>query len=165
MGARRVGDLVAYQWARAFKVEVYRLFDTSPKAQSDLRFRDQLFEAAASIEANIAEGFARFVPGELANFLRYALGSLAECRTRLDDGVARGHFRPADIERALVFAARCESATRALRASQQRLAGLLIVFVVTESAQAGEAPADFMVNRLVEIDEHGRGSTRELPSA
>ena len=121
MGARRVGDLVAYQWARAFKVEVYRLFDTSPKAQSDLRFRDQLFEAAASIEANIAEGFARFVPGELANFLRYALGSLAECRTRLDDGVARGHFRPADIERALVFAARCESATRALRASQQRL--------------------------------------------
>lgn len=51
------------------------------------------------------------------------------------------------------------------RAGQQRLAAQLIDYIAELATAAGEAPADFMVNRLVEIDEHGRGSTQELPSA
>ena len=95
--------------------------DESATARGDLKYRDQLFDAAASVEANIAEGFGRYTPGQFVVFLRYALASLAECRTRLQDGVDRGHFRAADVERAIDYAARCEAATRALRASQHRL--------------------------------------------
>jgi len=49
------------------------------------------------------------------------------------------------------------------RARQQQLAERLIDFILEAAAAQRESPADFMVNRLVEIDEHARGSTRELP--
>jgi predicted nuclease of predicted toxin-antitoxin system len=49
------------------------------------------------------------------------------------------------------------------RARQQRLAGELIAFIVAAAEEAGETPADFMINRLVEIDDRGVAVTRELP--
>jgi predicted nuclease of predicted toxin-antitoxin system len=49
------------------------------------------------------------------------------------------------------------------RAGQQRLAGLLIAFIVSCACDTGETPADFMLNRLVEINDDGHASTRELP--
>jgi len=121
VGVSRYGDLVAYQWAGEMKREVYRLVAQSACAHRDLRFRDQLFAAASGVESNIAEGFARRTPREFAQFLRYALASLAETATRLQDGVDRGHFTRADIHQALQLTARCEHATRGLHASQSRL--------------------------------------------
>jgi four helix bundle protein len=120
MGARHVEDLVAYQWAHELKLEVYRLFDESATAAGDLRYRDQLFAAASGAESNIAEGFARRRPREFAQFLRYALASLSETKTRLVDGVDRRHFTRADIGQALSFGVRWTDATRALHASQVR---------------------------------------------
>jgi hypothetical protein len=51
------------------------------------------------------------------------------------------------------------------RAEQQRLTGALIDFIVEAAATAGESPADFMVNRLVEVDETGTVTSRPLPAA
>ena len=51
------------------------------------------------------------------------------------------------------------------RARQQRLADALIEFIIEQAAAADESPADFMVNRLVEIDAAGAVTARELPSA
>ena len=49
------------------------------------------------------------------------------------------------------------------RAGQQRLADRLIAFIVGAAHEAGETPADFMVNRLAEIDDDGDTGARELP--
>jgi len=45
--------------AEGFKSEVFRIVLASPRACADLRYKDQLFAAAASASANIAEGFVR----------------------------------------------------------------------------------------------------------
>ena len=44
----------------------------NPWAARDYAFYDQLTRAAASTTANIAEGFGRYHPKELAQFLRTA---------------------------------------------------------------------------------------------
>ena len=64
-----------------FAYEIYALTNTFPP---DERFglSSQLRRAAISIASNIAEGSKR-LPSENRNFLRYSLGSLAECDTQL----------------------------------------------------------------------------------
>jgi four helix bundle protein len=79
-------------------------------------------DAASGIEACIAEGFARFVPGEFAQFLRYALGSLKEAETRLTDGVHRSYFTAERCQLAFTWARRCRAVTAGLRASQEQFA-------------------------------------------
>ncbi|HUF46413.1 MAG TPA: four helix bundle protein, partial [Vicinamibacterales bacterium] len=100
MGVTRVEELVAFQWAGEFKRELYRLIAESPAARRDFRYRDQLTAAVSGVEANIAEGFARFRPRECQAFFRYAIGSLAESRVRLKDGVDRGYFPDVEFDRA-----------------------------------------------------------------
>ena len=78
MGVKRLEDLVAFQLAVEFKLEVYRLIRESPAARRDFRFRAQLSDASASVEACLAEGWHRYVAGEFVTFLRYARASLAE---------------------------------------------------------------------------------------
>jgi predicted nuclease of predicted toxin-antitoxin system len=51
------------------------------------------------------------------------------------------------------------------RERQRQLAGAVIRWIGQEAASSGETHADFMVNRLVEIDADGRCSSRELPAA
>lgn len=80
MGVERVEELVAYQFASEFKLEVYRLIDQSVGARRDFKFKAQLQDAASGMEATIVEGFGRRHAAEFAVFLRYALASLAEAR-------------------------------------------------------------------------------------
>jgi len=121
MGVKRMDDLVAFKEAVAFKVEVYAIVRRSALAERDFRYRDQLFDAASSVEANIAEGWRRFGAAELVRFLRYATGSLEEARVRLLDGVDRGYFTRGVCEPALTHAARCGAATTNLIKSLQRI--------------------------------------------
>ena len=79
-------------------------------------------DALGDVEADVAEGFARKNPGEFANFLRFALASLAEARTRLKDGVARGCFTDDDVAMSLVWDERARIALENLRDSQLRMA-------------------------------------------
>lgn len=111
MGVKRLDDLIAFQEAVAFKVEVYAIVRRHAEADRANRYRDQLFDAASSVESNIAEGWRRFKTPDMVRFLRYASASLEEARLRLLDGVARGYF-PRDVcENALTHAARCGGAT------------------------------------------------------
>lgn len=51
------------------------------------------------------------------------------------------------------------------RRAQWQSATAVIRWIVAAAADAGEAPADFMVNRLVEIDDAGVCTAYELPGA
>ena len=121
VGEHSVEDLVAYQFAVRFKSEVYRLIRLSPAAQRDFKYRAQIEGALGGIDGNIAEGFGRRRATEFANFLLYALGSIAEAKTRLQDGVLREHFAAEDCRTAFAWAGRCRQVTERLRESQLRL--------------------------------------------
>ena len=111
MGVKTVEELIAFQLAREFKLETYRITRESPEACRDLKFKSQLFEAASGVESCIAEGFGRWLASEFAQFLRYAVASLAESEVRLRDGVDRGHFTADTVAPAHLLAKRCRTAT------------------------------------------------------
>lgn len=75
-------ELVVWQKAKSFAVEVYRATALFPK---DERFglTNQLRRAAVSVPSNIAEGHARNTASEMLRFCGIALGSLAEVETQL----------------------------------------------------------------------------------
>lgn len=123
MGVKRLEDLVAFKEAGAFKLEVYAIVRSHPAADRDWRYRDQLFDSASSVEANMAEGWRRFGAADMIRFLRYAAGSLDEARARLLDGVARGYFNRDTCDAALLHAARCGAATTNLIKSLRRIQG------------------------------------------
>lgn len=75
-------DLRAWQHARELTARIYRATSVGPLA-SDRALRDQLRRAAASIMANIAEGFERGRRSEFHQFLSIAKGSCAEVRSFL----------------------------------------------------------------------------------
>jgi len=119
MGVHRLEDLDAFQLAVQFKRGVYELVDANPRARADWRFRDQLFDAALGGESNIAEGWRRHGASEMAQFLRYALASLAEADRRLRDGVDRNYFTLSEIQPSLTLASRAIGATTNLWKSLQ----------------------------------------------
>src|SRR5947207_15358669 len=92
MGVRKLEDLRAFQTARAFKLEVYRLIKKSHRAWTNYKFQSQLRDAAASGEANVAEGFRRWRAAEFAHFLAYAIASMEEALRRVQDGIDRDYF-------------------------------------------------------------------------
>ncbi len=49
------------------------------------------------------------------------------------------------------------------RASQQQLAGEVLDWIAAAAKSNQQTPADFMVNRLVEIDRSGSVTTYDLP--
>jgi four helix bundle protein len=117
MGAKKLEELIAWQLAHEFKVEVYRVAKTSAAAMREVEYRSQLFGAAASGESNVAEGFYRFVPADFARFLAMARASMGEARVRLLDGVDRGYFSRTDCETALRLADRAMACAVSLKTS------------------------------------------------
>jgi four helix bundle protein len=115
MGVSRLEDLVAWQLAQAFKVEVYRLLREHAGASADTAFREQLRASTSSVPMNIGEGFYRYRAREFARFLSIALASLGEATLWLRDGVDRGHFPVRSCDEALNLAKRCRVATLRLR--------------------------------------------------
>ena len=79
MGVQRLEDLRAFTLAVQFKLAAYQLVRQHPAADADSRFRSQLFDAAASVEMNIAEGWRRHAAGE---FWEFAAIRKAETVTR-----------------------------------------------------------------------------------
>ena len=114
MGVKRLEDLEAFKLAVDFKLEVYRLLREHSNAQRDFRFCDQLRDSVSSVEANLAEGWRRFVARDMAQFVRIALASLEEAKVRLRDGIHRGHFTEAECQRAFELGSRCGAATMGL---------------------------------------------------
>ena len=77
--ARTFRDLLAWQRAHQFVLEVYTLTGAFPK-QETYGLSQQMRRAAVSIPANIAEGFRRRGKADKARFMNMAEGSLEECR-------------------------------------------------------------------------------------
>ena len=77
--ARSFQDLIVWQKAHAFVLEVYRLTAGFPKHEL-YGLTSQFRRAAVSIPANIAEGFRKRGIQDKVRFLNIAEGSLEECR-------------------------------------------------------------------------------------
>ncbi len=114
-------ELIAWQLADQFKIEVIRLVESSPAVSRSYKYRDQLLSAATSVAANLVEGFLRFSPGEFRKFIDYAVASLSEAEIRLKDGIALRYFNEAECELALQLARRCLTASIRLKQSPVRI--------------------------------------------
>lgn len=120
MGVRRYQDLIAWQLADRFRVEVQRVAGSPTAEGLDFRGRAQLLEAARGVPANVVEGFLRYSAADFRRFLDYAIASLGEAEDRLRDGVGPGYWRLEDCQSALRLARRCGQAMLRLKHSQNR---------------------------------------------
>lgn len=77
--ARNFQDLIVWQKAHLFVLDVYRYTEHFPK-QEVYGLTSQLRRAAVSIPANIAEGFKKKGPRDKVRFLNIAQGSIEESR-------------------------------------------------------------------------------------
>ena len=77
--AQRFEDLVVWQKAHQFVLEVYCFSRCFPKVEL-YGLTSQLRRAAVSVPANVAEGFSKRGPNDKARFFNIAQGSLEEAR-------------------------------------------------------------------------------------
>ena len=76
-GVRDHTELDAWKLSDAVQKEVERI-TSSPSFNRYPRLKDQMQRASESPCPNIAEGFSRYYPREIARFVRIATGSLSE---------------------------------------------------------------------------------------
>ncbi len=86
MGARTYRELACWQLANDLKRRVYALTATEP-TKGDVKFCNQVRDAARGGPRAIAEGFGRFRPADFARYLEYARASLIETQNHLDDAL------------------------------------------------------------------------------
>lgn len=79
MNAKTFKDLIVWQKAHQFVLDVYKLSENFPKTEI-YGLTSQLRRAAISIPANIAEGFKKNGSADKARFMNIAQGSLEEVR-------------------------------------------------------------------------------------
>jgi len=96
-GVKHHHDLIVWQLARELRREVFGLLRSSEAARRDLTLRYQLLKAVRKIAPNIAEGFRRFHPRDIAHFLTYAYAGAAEVSEWLDDGEESQHWTDAEL--------------------------------------------------------------------
>lgn len=72
-------DLIVWQKAHAFVLEVYRMTASFPKSEI-YGLTSQFRRASISIHANIAEGYKKRSLKDKLNYLNISQGSLEECR-------------------------------------------------------------------------------------
>jgi four helix bundle protein len=77
--AKSFEELLVWQKAHQFVIEVYRLTDSFPKLER-FGLTAQFRRAAISIPADIAEGFRKKGKLDKVRFLNISQGSLEECR-------------------------------------------------------------------------------------
>ena len=77
--ARSFRDLIVWQKAHSFVVEIYKITALFPKTEI-YGLISQLRRAAVSIPANITEGFKKTGKADKIRYYNIAQGSLEECR-------------------------------------------------------------------------------------
>jgi four helix bundle protein len=93
----RFSDLTVWQRAHELTLETYRVTEKFPRSE---RFGivSQLRRAAASVSANIAEGFGRRTTKELLRCLQISRGELEETRYFFILSRDLGHISAAEFE-------------------------------------------------------------------
>lgn len=77
--AKSFTDLIVWQKAHAFVLEVYTLTKRFPRSEL-YGLCSQFRRASVSIAANIAEGFKKKTSSDKARFFNIAQGSVEECQ-------------------------------------------------------------------------------------
>lgn len=77
--AKSFEDILIWQKAHQFVLDVYRLTENFPKHEL-FGLTSQLRRAAVSVPANFAEGFRKVGRADKLRFYNIAQGSLEECR-------------------------------------------------------------------------------------
>jgi len=93
-------DLTVWQKAMDLAVQTYRLTSKFPSNET-YRLVSQATRAAASVPANIAEGYARATKRDYANFLAIAKGSLMETETFMMLAIRLGYLTNTEATGAL----------------------------------------------------------------
>ncbi len=97
-GVDRFEDLLTWQLMHQADTEIRRVAD-QPPISTDFKFRDQITDAADSAVRNVAEGFARYNPGEFARFLDVSRASATEVRACLKTARSAGYISTQDFDR------------------------------------------------------------------
>ena len=79
MLSRSFEDVVLWQKAHAWVLEIYRITSAFPKHEL-FGLTSQMRRAAVSVPANFAEGFKKIGKADKVRFYNIAQGSLEECR-------------------------------------------------------------------------------------
>jgi four helix bundle protein len=79
MASKTFQDLLVWQKAHAWVLEIYRISASFPKHEL-FGLTSQLRRAAVSIPANVAEGFKKKGRADKGRFYNISQGSIEECR-------------------------------------------------------------------------------------
>ena len=90
-------DLRVWQVAMEIASDCYALAKRLPRDEL-FGITSQIRRAAASVPANIAEGYGRYSNRETARFLNIANGSLTELDTHLELALRAGYLTTSDVE-------------------------------------------------------------------
>lgn len=107
--AKSFRELSCWQLGSEISSNVQKFLKIGPAAR-DLKFRDQLSDSARGPCRNIAEGFGRFNPTEIMQFLDFAIASLDETESHLREGVQPRYFVAEQVAPTIVLIARCRKA-------------------------------------------------------
>jgi four helix bundle protein len=110
------GQLRAWQLAAELRDCVVAILATPP-FQKDIKFRDQLSDAACSAPRLIAEGFGRIGHKELRRCLTMARAELLEVQNHLGDVKRRGWLAPSEVDMLRDLADHAARVTARLRSS------------------------------------------------
>jgi four helix bundle protein len=80
---KSVKDLDVYKMMFQLVVEIYKITESFPKAET-FGLTSQMRRAAISVVSNLAEGSSRNTTGEYRNFIGIARGSLTELSCQID---------------------------------------------------------------------------------
>jgi four helix bundle protein len=113
----RFTDLTVWKEAHKLTLLVYELSASFP-SREQFGIVSQIRRAAASISANIAEGFGRRTTRELLRSLQIARGEVEETRYFLILGRDLGHITAQNFQKA---AASCDSVAKLINALAKSL--------------------------------------------
>jgi carbamoyl-phosphate synthase large subunit len=116
MGAKTFDELYAWQLCADLRDSIVEICGTRA-LDSDLKFRDQLREAACSAPALIAEGFGRFGHREFRRYLTMARGELLEVQNDLTDLRKRRLVACEEVDRLFNLATHAARVVARLRSS------------------------------------------------
>jgi four helix bundle protein len=108
----RFSDLTVWQKAHELTLATYHLTEKFPRSEQ-YGIVSQLSRSAASVSANIAEGFGRRTTKELLRCLHISRGELEETRYFLILSRDLGHISAADFES---MSTRCDSVGQLINA-------------------------------------------------
>ena len=113
-GVRRFTDLECHKLASALRREIVRLTAREP-ARRDFTFVAQIRDAAGGGTRNIAEGFSRFNPAEILQYISWAQASIDEAQDEIIDGQESGYFSRDEADNLLSLVHRTLGALRRWR--------------------------------------------------